>query len=38
MSGHMAGAIGGIVGGLAIAALGKAYGAVSGRGLWTQSQ
>ncbi|MCV7395042.1 hypothetical protein [Mycobacterium paraseoulense] len=35
MSGYVAGAIGGIVGGLAIAALGMAYGAVSGRGVWT---
>ncbi len=35
MSGYVAGAIGGIVGGLAIAALGMAYGAASGRGLWT---
>ena len=34
MSGYVAGAIGGIVGGLAIAALGMAYGAASGRGLW----
>ena len=34
MNGYVAGAIGGIVGGLAIAALGMAYGAASGRGLW----
>lgn len=35
MNGYFAGAIGGIVGGLAIAALGMVYGAASGRGLWT---
>lgn len=35
MNGYFAGAIGGIVGGLAIAALGMVYGAVSGRGFWT---
>ncbi|WP_374022237.1 hypothetical protein [Mycobacterium sp. HNNTM2301] len=35
MNGYFAGAIGGIVGGLAIAALSMAYGATSGRGLWT---
>lgn len=32
---YSAGAIGGIVGGLAIAALGMTYGAASGRGFWT---
>jgi hypothetical protein len=35
VNGYFAGAIGGVVGGLAIAALGMAYGAASGRGLWT---
>ena len=35
MNGYVAGAIGGVVGGLAIAALGMAYGVASGRGLWT---
>lgn len=35
MNGYFAGAIGGVIGGLAIAALGMAYGAASGRGLWT---
>ncbi|BBX20803.1 hypothetical protein MTER_02140 [Mycolicibacter terrae] len=34
MNGIVAGAIGGIVGGLAIAALGMTYGAVSNRGFW----
>jgi hypothetical protein len=35
VNGYFAGAIGGVVGGLAMAALGMAYGAASGRGLWT---
>jgi hypothetical protein len=34
MNALFAGAIGGIVGGLTIAALGMAYGALTGRGLW----
>lgn len=34
MNGYFAGAVGGVVGGLSIAALGMTYGAATGRGFW----